>query len=137
MKKGYSMDYKAFWQDVLSQDRENLPSWFREDAVIRWHCSNEQFTVAEYVRVNCDYPNDWSGELERIEETGNAVILAGRVYPLDRSMSFHVVSFLRIENGKIAEMDEYWADDGEAPDWRRKMKIGKPICQASPGEQKT
>ena len=128
------MDYKAFWLDVLSQNRERLPSWFREDAVIRWHCSNEQFTVEEYVRVNCDYPNDWSGEIERVEEAGNTVILAGRVYPVDRSMSFHVVSFLRIENGKIVEMDEYWADDGEAPDWRREMKIGKPIRNADPGE---
>jgi len=128
------MDYKAFWQDVLSQDRDNLPSWFREDAVIRWHCSNEQFTVAEYIRVNCDYPNDWSGEIERVEETGNTVILAGRVYPVDRSMSFHVVSFLRIDGDKIAEMDEYWADDGEAPDWRREMKIGKPIRKTDPGE---
>ena len=131
------MDYKAFWQDVLSQNREHLPSWFREDAVIRWHCSNEQFTVEEYVRINCDYPNDWNGEIERVEETGNTVILAGRVYPVDRSMSFHVVSFLRIENEKITEMDEYWADDGEAPDWRREMKIGKPIRQAAPGKQET
>ena len=128
------MDYKAFWLDVLSQNRERLPSWFREDAVIRWHCSNEQFTVMEYVRVNCDYPNDWTGEIERVEESGNTVILAGRVYPLDTSMSFHVVSFLRIENGKIVEMDEYWADDGDAPDWRREMKIGKPIRNADPGE---
>ena len=128
------MDYKAFWLDVLSQNRERLPSWFREDAVIRWHCSNEQFTVMEYVRVNCDYPNDWTGEIERVEESGNTVILAGRVYPLDRSLSFHVVSFLRLENGKLVEMDAYWADDGEAPDWRREMKIGKPIRNADPGE---
>ena len=128
------MDYKAFWQDVLSQNRAHLSSWFRDDAVIRWHCSNEQFTVEEYVRVNCDYPNDWNGEIERVEKTGNTVILAGRVYPVDRSMSFHVVSFLRIENEKITEMDEYWADDGEAPDWRREMKIGKPIRNADPGE---
>ena len=63
MSKGHIMDYKTFWQDILSQNRERLPSWFREDAVIRWHCSNEQFTVAEYVRVNCDYPNDWTGEI--------------------------------------------------------------------------
>ena len=131
------MDYKAFWQDILSQNLERLPSYFREDAVIRWHCSNEQFTVAEYVRVNCDYPNDWTGEIERLEEAGNTVILAGRVYPLDRSMSFHVVSFLRIENGKITEMDEYWADDGEPPAWRREMKIGKPLRPAVPGEQET
>ena len=24
-------------------------------------------------------------------------------------------------------LDEYWADDGEPPAWRRKMKIGKPL----------
>ena len=24
-------------------------------------------------------------------------------------------------------MDEYWSDDGLAPEWRRKIKIGKRI----------
>lgn len=121
------MDLKAFWQDVISQDRENLPSWFCEDAVIRWHCTGEQFTVAEYVRADCEYPGSWTGEIERVEECGDTVILAGRVSPADKSASFHVVSFLRLRDGKIAEMDEYWADDGEPPAWRRKMKIGKPL----------
>ncbi len=121
------MDLKAFWQDVISQDRENLPSWFCEDAVIRWHCTGEQFTIAEYVRANCEYPGSWTGEIERVEECGDTVILAGRVSPADKSASFHVVSFLRLRDGKIAEMDEYWADDGEPPAWRRKMKIGKPL----------
>ena len=121
------MDLKAFWQDVISQDRQNLPSWFCEDAVIRWHCTGEQFTVAEYVRANCEYPGSWTGEIERVEECGDTVILAGRVSPADKSTSFHVVSFLRLRDGKIAEMDEYWADDREPPAWRRKMKIGKPL----------
>ena len=121
------MDLKVFWQDVISQDRENLPSWFCEDAVIRWHCTGEQFTIAEYVRANCEYPGSWTGEIERVEECGDTVILAGRVSPADKSASFHVVSFLRLRDGKIAEMDEYWADDGEPPAWRRKMKIGKPL----------
>ena len=93
------MDLNAFWRDVLSQDRERLPAWFCEDAVIRWHCTNEQFSVP----------------------------LAGHVWPEDRSASFHVVSFIRMENGRIRELDEYWADDGEAPSWRREMKIGRPI----------
>ena len=50
-----------------------------------------------------------------------------RVFPKNRSASFHTVSFLRLKEGRIAEMDEYWADDGEAPEWRRKMRIGKPV----------
>lgn len=121
--------------DIISQNREKLPAYFHESAVIRWHCSNEQFTVKEYVRVNCDYPSDWLGEIERVEENGDTVILAGRVFPVDRSSSFHVVSFIRLSGGKIREMDEYWADDGEAPEWRRQMKIGRPIREKNSGEQ--
>lgn len=121
------MDINAFWLDVLSKNQDALPLYFCEDAVIRWHCSNEQFTVSEYIRANCDYPGEWSGEIERIEEIGNDVILAGRVYPTDESTSFHVVSFIKLQNNKICELDEYWADDNDAPAWRQKMKIGKPI----------
>ena len=31
-------------------------AYFCEDARIRWHCTNEEFTVGEYIRANCDYP---------------------------------------------------------------------------------
>ena len=121
------MDISAFWHDVLSKDREALRCYFCDGAVIRWHCSNECFTVAEYIRANCDYPGDWDGTIEHVEETGNTVILAGRVQSADKRTSCHVVSFIRLRDGKISELDEYWADDGDAPDWRRNMKIGKPI----------
>lgn len=121
------MDVCDFWKAVLSKDRLKLPSFFHDGASIRWHCSNEQFTVDEYIRANCDYPGEWEGELERIEKTGDLMILAGRVFPKDKSASFHVVSFIKVRNGRIAEMDEYWSDDGNAPDWRKDMKIGKPI----------
>lgn len=121
------LDWNAFWRDVLSQNRASLPSYFCPDAVVRWHCTNECFTVEEYIRANCDYPGDWDGDLERVEALGATTVLAGRVYPTDRSTSFHVVSLIRQRDGRICEMDEYWADDGDAPEWRRKMKIGKPI----------
>ena len=61
------MDVKAFWRDVLSQNREALQAYFCKDAVIRWHCTNEKFSVQEYIKVNCDYPGEWDGEIERIE----------------------------------------------------------------------
>lgn len=123
------MNIAAFWKDVLSQNRSTLASYFCEDAVIRWHCSNEQFTVSEYIRANCDYPGNWDGEIERIENTGDLIITAARVYLTDRSASFHVASFLRLRDGLIQTMDEYWADDGDAPQWRQEMKLGKPIRQ--------
>ena len=122
-----SLDIQSFWHDILTQNRVALPYYFCEDAVIRWHCSNEKFTVSEYVQANCEYPNDWNGEIERIEELGPSIVLVGRVFPTDHSSSFHVVSFISLNEGLISEMDEYWADDGDAPGWRKAMNIGKPI----------
>ena len=121
------MNLNAFWHAVLSQDREALPAYFCEGAVIRWPCTNEQFTVEEYIRANCEYPGNWIGEIERSEQYGDRIILAGRVFPPDSSVSFHVVSMIRLQSDRIMEMDEYWADDGEAPAWRKEMNIGKPI----------
>lgn len=128
------MDIDAFWRDVLSQDKERLPAYFHENAVVRWHCTGEQFTASEYIRANCAYPGSWDGAIERLEHAGNTAIFVGRVWPEDQSASFHVVSFLTIKDGKIWEMDEYWADDGEAPAWRRSMRIGKPLSTG--GERK-
>lgn len=119
------MQIKSFWNDVISQNREALSSYFTKDALIFWHCTNEQFSVEEYIKVNCDYPGKWAGEIERIVDNGNEIILAGHVYSNDKKISCHVVSFIKIENEKICRLDEYWADDGEVPDWRIKMNVGK------------
>ena len=55
------------------------------------------------------------------------IITVTRVFGTDSSISAHATSFLRIEDGKIASIDEYWGDDGEVPKWRLDMKIGMKI----------
>lgn len=124
---GESMNLQAFWEDILAQNREALPGYFYPNAIIRWHCTNEQFTVPEFIWANCDYPGEWDGEIEREERHGNEAITVVRVFPKDGYASFHVVSFMKLRDEKIITMDEYWADDGDAPGWRKSMGIGKPI----------
>ncbi|HFU3714284.1 TPA: hypothetical protein ACGPDC_001681, partial [Streptococcus suis] len=121
------MDTNRFFKTVLSQNEEELRKYFQKNAVIKWHCTNEVFTLDEYIKANCEYPGNWNGEIEQIEENANTIILACRVFPSDNSESFHVVSFIHLKDGLIIEMDEYWSDDGLAPEWRKKMKIGKRI----------
>ncbi|WP_242830614.1 hypothetical protein [Desulfitobacterium hafniense] len=41
--------------------------------------------------------------------------------------SFHVASFFEMSEDKIKVLDEYWGDDGTAPQWRIDKNIGKPI----------
>lgn len=121
------MDIKEFWKDVLAQDQEAIRRHFCDDAYVNWHCTNEHFTVEEFIKANCEYPGEWDGVIERIENARDIVITATHVYPKDKSRSFHVISFIRIKQDKIISADEYWSDDGDAPQWRQEMHIGKPI----------
>lgn len=121
------MDIKTFFEDVIQQNRDRLKSYFHEDAIISWFCTNESFTVDEYIRINCDYPDSWNADIERMEQHGDEIIIAARVYPKDGNESHHVVSFIRLKDDRIISIDEYWAEDGEAPEWRKKMHIGKKI----------
>lgn len=120
------MDIIEFWKYVLEQDAAEIRKFFCKDGYVNWHCTNEHFTVEEYIRTNCEYPGNWSGEVEKIEKINNLIITVTHVYSKDSTLSFHVTSFFCIENSKIKSVDEYWADDGEAPDWRKQMRIGKP-----------
>ena len=121
------MNTYEFCNAVVAQDAPRLRQFFCKDAIINWHCTNERFTVEEYIAANCKYPGSWNGEVERVETIGELIIAVLNVYPKDRSASFHAVSFIKTINGKIISMDEYWADDGDAPQWRRDMHIGSAI----------
>ena len=122
-------DYEGFIKAVLHQNRAEIRSRFADDAVINWYCTNERFNVEEFVRANCEYPGKWDGEIESVHRADDLFIVVTKVWPEDRSVSFHCVSFLRCREGKITSLDEYWADDGEPPKWRQEMKLGKPISE--------
>ena len=62
--------------------------FFKEDACIRWHNTREQFTVNEFIRANCEYPGEWTGEVERLEKAGDLNIMAVHVHTKDDSPVF-------------------------------------------------
>lgn len=121
------MNVYDFWKAVLRQDEQEIRKYFHKDAYINWHCTNEHFTVDEFIVANCEYPGDWDGTVERTENIDDLIITVTRVYPKDKSASFHVTSFIKLNDEKIISMDEYWADDSSAPEWRLKKNIGTPI----------
>ena len=68
------MNIEHFWKAVLEQNRDIIRQYFSDDAYVNWHCTNEHFTVEEFIRANCEYPGEWDGEIERIENAGDVVI---------------------------------------------------------------
>lgn len=121
------MEIQEFWKAVLDQNEQEIRKYFHEDAYINWHCTNEHFTVDEFIVANCKYPGNWTGKIERIEKADGLLITVTHVYPIEKTSSFHVTSFIKIRDNKIASVDEYWADDGLPPQWRIDKHIGKTI----------
>lgn len=94
---------------------------------MNWHNTNEHFTVEEFIRANCAYPGEWDGKVEQTITTPTHIITATHVYSKDGTRSFHVASLIRVADGKIASIDEYWGDDGDAPVWRQALHLGTTI----------
>lgn len=100
-----------YWVYITTQNERELEKFFHKDACIRWHNTNEQFNVSEFIRANCDYPGTWNGEIERIEQIENTIITVTRVW--NNEISFHVTSFFGIECGKI----KIWMNTGVMMVW--------------------
>ena len=124
-KADEAFDVGRFIQAIASQNANELRGYFTKHAVIRWHDSNEQFGVEEYIRANCEYPGKWIGELQRVEKSNDTIIIVTKI---SSGESTHfITAFARLAGGKIIRLDEYYSDLSEAPKWRLDMNIGKPI----------
>ena len=118
----------TFEAAVARQDREALKECFVPSAVIRWPNTNEEFDLKDYLTANCDYPGDWQGQVERVEQTERGAVAVARIWAGDGSASLHVISFFRFgEEGKIIELTEYYSDDGPVPQWRQTLGLGRTI----------
>lgn len=53
------MNIHQYWADCLKQNEEGMRSYFHKDAIIRWHNTNEGFTLDEFIIANCEYPGKW------------------------------------------------------------------------------
>lgn len=123
-----SVDLQACWQAIFRQDAQGMRAFLHPEAEIRWHNTGGRFTAAEFVQVNCAYPGTWRGALQRVEQLGDLFICVACVWAAEGSPSLHAVSFLRVQDGLIREIDEYWGDDGEVPAWRQGMGLGRRLA---------
>jgi len=125
------MNIEKYWAAVLKQDAVKMREFLDDKAYINWHDSNEHFTAEEYIRANCEYPGEWAGVIERVEEIGDLIVTAVNVFTTDIEMSFHVVSFIKLKDDKIVAIDEYWGAETKAPKWRIEKKLGTAIKKIS------
>ena len=117
----------AYWQAVFTQDAEGMRRWLSADAQVRWHNTNECFRMEGFIHANCDYPGQFAGELLRTDRLEGTLICLVRVHYLSQGCSFHAVSYLRLQDDRIVEIDEYWGLDEPPPAWRQQLELSVPI----------
>lgn len=127
MSEKSEVDILQYWDHCLKQNADAMREYFHDDAEIKWHNTNERFNVDEFIIANCEYPGKWNGKVERIEVLGNLYITVTHVYAEDHTASLHVTSFIKMDEGKIQSIDEYWGDDGSPPKWRQEKHLGREL----------
>lgn len=120
----------SLWNDIDKQNWDNLYLYFEDDAKIDWKNTNERFNLEEFIIVNSKYPGDWKIIIERLECIENLVISVVNVRHKTDDISVHATSFFEFNDGNIKLLNEYWGDDGRAPQWRIDKRIGKPIANS-------
>lgn len=131
-KMSDSLDVSDFFEAIINQQGNRLRSFFKQDATVIWVNTNEEFTVDEYIRANCEYPGEWKGIIEDIQcysrfDDYNRVIVIAKVWD-NKGIASRVVSFIELddtESEHIQTMTEYWSDIGDPPKWRQALRIGK------------
>lgn len=115
-------DFQAFWTAVATQDAEKLTGFFHEEAVIEWPNTRENFALPEYIRSNCEYPDNWAGTLESMDQLAeDRFVSVVKMANCDQELSFHTISYYSIDQGKITHLREFWSEDGAAPQWRQRL----------------
>ena len=115
------MDFGQYWKDCIGQDREALRAWFWPDAKVIWPCTDEVFTVEEFLTANCDYPGSWEGALLHVTPTPMGAVTEVRIISADGKYACHVASIFTLYRDRIASLTEYYADDGPPPRWRTEL----------------
>lgn len=112
------MDIQRYWAAIAKQDETEILSYFDERALIEWPNTEERFSPAQFAHINAVYPGTWHCDVEKVLQMGDLWITVVRIY--NKELSLRAVSFLRVRDGKIIKLEEYFSEDVEVPYWRKK-----------------
>jgi hypothetical protein len=109
---------RALWDSFQQRDWAGARRLLADDAAMTWVCTAERFQGGDAViAVNAAYPEGWS-----IHVLDCAPLADGRILSLVRvdhpPQCFFATSLVRVEDGLIVEIEEYWATAEAPPAWR-------------------
>lgn len=109
---------RRWWELVDKAAFREAAALAAPGAVIDWVLSNERMRIEDqWVAANENYPGSWRAEINEIVAEPGKVVTVTTVS--DGPESVTAISIFTIEDGRIADIVEYWPEPYSAPGWRR------------------
>ncbi len=109
---------RALWAALQARDWPAARALLTDELQVTWWTSGERFDGAEaFVAVQARYPEGWTIHLLELEhlQDGRVLSLLRVDHPPHR---FFATSLARVDDGRIAGLEEYWATVEAPPSWR-------------------
>lgn len=109
---------RRVWTLFQARDWKTARTLLADDFQAWWPHSREHFATPDaFIGVNRAYPEPWTIHVRHAHATADGAVVEARVaHPGGHS---YCCSVARIDDGRIRELVEYWADDDTIqPDWR-------------------
>jgi ribosomal protein S18 acetylase RimI-like enzyme len=112
---------RALWAAFQARDWGRARALLHDDLQATWWTSGERFEGADaYVAVQARYPEGWTIQLLELSHLQD-----GRVFSLVRvdhpPSTFFATALFRVDEERIAGIEEYWATAEPPPAWRASL----------------
>lgn len=110
-----------FWLKMKTNKFRLAAELLAEEYVCYWPMSNEVIRGREnFIAINELYPAEgiWRFDVQDIIAEGERVV--SDVVISDGKTNARVISFHTVVNGKIVQQKEFWPEQYQPPQWRRK-----------------
>ena len=115
-----------YWNDMVNRDGVKLHEYFKPTATIYLHDVNEISDVSSMIGFNCRISGNLSIAIDKIEKLENGQFVTVTFHRTEDWVGF-IISFFTLENDKIIELHEYYAECDEIPQWRTDLSEHEKI----------
>ena len=114
---------RAMWAAFQARDWAAARALLRPELQATWWTSGERFAGADaFIAANARYPEGWAISLIELAHLQDGRVLS--IVRVDHApQRFLATSLFRVDDGRIASIDEYWATVEEPPAWRTPQAI--------------
>ncbi len=110
---------RGIWAAFQRHDWAAAQAAMADDLVATWWTSGERFHgAAAFVAVQADYPPGWTLHVLEVQALADGRVLS--IVRVDHPPHgvFFCTSIARVEHGRVAGIEEYWATAEPPQDWR-------------------